>query len=209
MKKTILITGTSSGIGYSIAKEFSEANYKVIATIRKVKDAERLKKELNENVYPIICDVTNPEQVNDLARYVKEISLNGLLDGLINNAAIEIVSPIEFQDLEDTRTLFETNLFGLMHVTQTLLPLLGTSSKANKHTGRIINVSSVGGVLSLPFLSAYATTKHALEGYSHSLRRELSLFGIKVIILAPGAIKSKIWEKDQLDKKSYNGSRYE
>ena len=209
MNRTILITGTSTGIGYAIAKEFSEANYQVIATIRKVEDAERLKQELNKNVYPVICDVTNQEQVSELTRYVKEISQNGLLDGLINNAAIESVSPIEFQGLEDTRNLFETNLFGLMNVTQTLLPLLGTSPETKKHMGRIINVSSVGGVLALPFLSSYAATKHALEGYSHSLRRELSVFGIKVIILAPGAIKSKIWEKDELDKKSFKASRYE
>lgn len=194
MAKTILITGTSTGIGYGAAKAFTAAGYRVIGTVRKTEDAERLKRELGENLYPALCDVTHPEQVATLPEHVKKVSENGWLDGLINNSGIEIVAPAELQKTEDMRAQFETNVFGLISVTKTLQPLLGTDAKAQGHTGRIINISSVGGVLALPFLSSYAATKFAVEGYSHSLRRELGLFGVKVIILGPGAIKSGIWD---------------
>ncbi|MBX2924429.1 MAG: SDR family oxidoreductase [Chitinophagaceae bacterium] len=209
MAETILITGTSTGIGYGTAKAFTNAGYRVIATVRNTEDAERIKRELGENIFPVLCDVTYPEQVASLPQYVKEISENGWLDGLINNAGIEIVDPAELQNMDDIRSQFETNVFGLISVTKTLLPLLGTKENGQSHAGRIINISSVGGVIALPFLSAYASTKFAVEGYSHSLRRELRLFGIKVVIIGVGAVKSEIWRKDKLDSKSYKGTVYE
>src|SRR4051812_39303849 len=171
MAKTILVTGTSTGIGYGAAKALTAAGYRVIATVRRAEDAERLKRELGENLHPVLCDVTHPEQVASLPEYVKQLSENGWLDGLINNSGIELIGPAELQEMEDIRAQFETNVFGLISVTKALLPLLGTDPAAQGHTGRIINVSSIGGVLALPFLSAYAATKHAVEGYSHSLRR--------------------------------------
>jgi NAD(P)-dependent dehydrogenase (short-subunit alcohol dehydrogenase family) len=209
MAKTILITGTSTGIGYGAAKAFTAAGYRVIATVRKTEDAERLMRELGENLHPVLCDVTHPEQVATLPEHAKKISESGWLDGLINNSGIEFIAPAEFQKMEDIRAQFETNVFGLISVTQALLPLLGTDAKAHGHTGRIINVSSIGGVLALPFLSSYAATKHAVEGYSHSLRRELRLVGVKVIILGPGAIKSEIWNKNLLNGNLYQGTAYE
>jgi NAD(P)-dependent dehydrogenase (short-subunit alcohol dehydrogenase family) len=207
--ETILITGTSTGIGYGTAKTFSAAGYRVIATVRNAEDAERKKRELGENVFPVLCDINIPEQVAALPQYVQEISENGWLDGLINNAGIEMVDPAELQDMDDIRSQFETNVFGLISVTKTLLPLLGTKENGQHYGGRIINISSVGGVLALPFLSSYAATKFAVEGYSHSLRRELSLYGIKVVIIGVGAVKSEIWRKDKLGSKSYKGTVYE
>lgn len=209
MAKTILITGTSTGIGYGAARAFTAAGYRVIATVRKTEDAERLKHELGENLHAVLCDVTIPEQVAMLPDHVKKISGTGWLDGLINNAGIEIIGPAELQKMEDIRALFETNVFGLIPVTRALLPVLGTDSDTQGHTGRIINISSIGGVMALPFLSSYAATKFAVEGYSHSLRRELRLFGVKVIILGPGAIQSAMWEKDRRDGNTYKGSVYE
>lgn len=209
MAETILITGTSTGVGYGTAKVFTRTGYRVIATVRNIEDAERLKRELGENLYPVLCDVTYPEQVATLPEYVKKISENGWLNGLINNAGIEMVDPAEFQSMDDIRSQFETNVFGLISVTKVLLPLLGTDTNAQGHTGRIINVSSVGGVIALPFLSSYAATKFAVEGYSHSLRRELRLFEIKVVIIGAGAVKSEIWRKDKLDSKSYKGTAFE
>ena len=170
MAETILITGTSTGIGYGTAKAFTSAGYRVIATVRNTEDAKRIKQELGENIYPVLCDITYPEQVASLPQYVKEISEKNRLDGLINNAGIEMVDPAELQNMNDIRSQFETNVFGLINVTKTLLPLLGTKNNGQSHAGRIINISSIGGVLALPFLSSYASTKFALEGYSHSLR---------------------------------------
>jgi NAD(P)-dependent dehydrogenase (short-subunit alcohol dehydrogenase family) len=209
MAKTIIITGTSTGIGYGAAKAFTAAGYRVIATVRNMQDAERLRRELGENLHPVLCDVTHAEDVAALPGHVHRISENGWLDGLVNNAGIEIIGPAEFQRMEDIRALFETNVFGLISVTKALLPLLGTDAKAQGHTGRIINISSIGGVMALPFLSSYAATKFAVEGYSHSLRRELRLFDIKVIILGPGAVHSEMWEKDRRDGNLHKGSVYE
>jgi NAD(P)-dependent dehydrogenase (short-subunit alcohol dehydrogenase family) len=177
--------------------------------VRKPEDAERLKRELGENLHPVLCDVTHPEQVATLPEHVKKISENGWLDGLINNAGMEIVAPAELQKAEDMRAQFETNVFGMISVTKSLLPLLGTDAKAQGHTGRIINISSIGGVLALPFLSSYAATKFAVEGYSHSLRREMRLFGVKVLILGTGAIKSDIWNKIKVNGNPYKGTVYE
>jgi NAD(P)-dependent dehydrogenase (short-subunit alcohol dehydrogenase family) len=159
MAETILITGTSTGIGYGTAKAFARAGYRVIAAVRNTADGERIKRELGENIYPVLCDVNHAEQVASLPQYVKEISENGCLHGLINNAGIEKVDPAELQDMDDIRAQFETNVLGLISVTKALLPLLGTQEHGKQHAGRIINISSVGGVLALPFLSAYAATK--------------------------------------------------
>jgi NAD(P)-dependent dehydrogenase (short-subunit alcohol dehydrogenase family) len=209
MARTVLITGTSTGIGYGAAKALTLGGYRVIATVRKAQDAERLKREFGENLYPVLCDVTQPDQVAALPECVKKVSEDGWLDVLINNAAIELIAPAELQPMEEIRAQFETNVFGLMAVTRALLPLLGTDAKAGEHGGRIINVSSVGGVLALPLLSAYVATKFAVEGYSHSLRRELRRFGIDVVILGPGAVKSEIWNKHLVGAPRYNGTRYE
>jgi NAD(P)-dependent dehydrogenase (short-subunit alcohol dehydrogenase family) len=209
MAKTILITGTSTGIGHGAAKAFTAAGYRVIATVRRREDAERLEGELGENLHAVLCDVTHSEQVAALPEQVKRFSETGWLDGLLNNSGIELIAPAELQSMEEIRAHFETNVFGLIAVTKALLPLLGTDPKAEGHRGRIINISSVGGVLALPFLSAYAASKHAVEGYSHSLRRELRLLGIEVIILGPGAIKSEIWNKNPPDERLLKGTAYE
>ncbi|MGE0785159.1 MAG: SDR family oxidoreductase [Sandaracinaceae bacterium] len=207
MDKTILITGTSTGVGYGATKALSAAGYRVIATVRSAEDAERLTQELGSGVHPVLCDVTRPDDVAALPAHVARISENGWLDGLVNNAAIELIAPAELQPMEDIRALFETNVFGLMAVTKALLPVLGTAPEAGEHEGRIVNVSSIGGVLALPLLSAYAATKHAIEGYSHSLRRELRGTGVRVIILGPGAIRSALWRKHL--PRMYEGTPYE
>ena len=120
-----------------------------------------------------------------------------MLDGLINNAGIlHVPCPVEFQKMEDIRAVFDVNVFGMMAVTNALLPLLGTNP-VRKQAGCIINISSIEGKVASPFISTYATTKHAIEGFSSALRRELRLFGIKVIIVAPGGIQSEMFRKHQ------------
>jgi NAD(P)-dependent dehydrogenase (short-subunit alcohol dehydrogenase family) len=210
MTKTILITGCSTGLGFAASRHFAARNYRVIATVRSEGDADRLRAEGQGNIYPVICDVTRGEDIDALPGHVREITGDGVLHGLINNAGMmRAAGPFEFQNMEDIRAQFDVNLFGMMAVTKVLLPLLGTAGAASGHAGRIINLSSIEGKVASPFISAYAATKHAIEGFSSSLRRELRLFGIKVIIVAPGGIKTEMWRKNTFPVGPLAGTVYE
>jgi NAD(P)-dependent dehydrogenase (short-subunit alcohol dehydrogenase family) len=210
MTKTIVVTGCSSGLGLAAARALARRDYRVIATVRSDGDANRLHAEGNGNIHPVICDVTATGQVAALADRVREITKNGKLDGLINNAGMMLApGPFEFQQLDNIRAQFDVNVFGMMAVTRALLPLLGTAEPAGGHAGRIINVSSIEGKVASPFISAYSATKHAIEGFSASLRRELRLFGIKVIIVAPGGIKTEMWRKNSFPMRAVAGTAYE
>jgi short-subunit dehydrogenase len=114
---------------------------------------------------------------------------------LVNNAGIATSGPLMLQPMDDFKFQFEVNVFGQLAVTQAFLPLLGARENPGHAPGRILMISSVGGKLSGPFLGAYSASKHALEGFSNSLRMELLLYGIDVIIIGPGAIRTPIWEK--------------
>jgi NAD(P)-dependent dehydrogenase (short-subunit alcohol dehydrogenase family) len=208
--KTILITGCSTGLGFAAARAFAVRGYRVIATVRSEDDARRVEAECNGHIQPVLCDVAVKEQVDELPAAVRRITGGGVLDGLINNAGVMLAAgPVEFQKIEDIRAQFDVNVFGMMAVTIALLPLLGTADSARGHAGRIINVSSIEGKVASPFISAYAATKHAIEGFSSSLRRELRLFGIKVIIVAPGGIQTEMWRKNPMPVAPLVGTAYE
>jgi NAD(P)-dependent dehydrogenase (short-subunit alcohol dehydrogenase family) len=198
MTKTILITGCSTGLGFAAARAFAERGYRVIATVRSEADARRVEDQSPGTIHSVLCDVTVKEQVAELPDAVRRITSDGVLDGLINNAGVlHAPCPVEFQKMEDIRAVFDVNVFGMMAVTIALLPLLGTNP-VRKQPGRIINISSIEGKVASPFISTYATTKHAIEGFSSALRRELRLFGIKVIIVAPGGIQSEMFRKHRV-----------
>ena len=198
MAKTILITGCSTGLGFAAARAFAARGYRVIATVRSEADARRVEGQQQGSIHSVLCDVTVKEQVAELPGVVRRITGDGVLDGLINNAGVlHAPCPVEFQKMEDIRAVFDVNVFGMWAVTIALLPLLGTNP-VRKQAGRIINISSIEGKVSSPFISTYATTKHAIEGFSHSLRRELRLFGIDVIIVVPGGIQSEMFRKHQV-----------
>jgi NAD(P)-dependent dehydrogenase (short-subunit alcohol dehydrogenase family) len=210
LAKTIVVTGSSTGLGFGAARAFAERGYRVIATVRSEDDAGRVQAAGKGNIHPVICDVTRQEQVAELPDCVRKHTVDGILHGLINNAGIMLApGPVEFQKMENIRAQFDVNVFGMMAVTIALLPLLGTGDAAKRHAGRIINMSSIEGKLASPFISAYAATKSAIEGFSHSLRRELRLFGIKVIIVGPGGVKSEMWRKNRLDIAPLVGTAYE
>jgi NAD(P)-dependent dehydrogenase (short-subunit alcohol dehydrogenase family) len=207
MVKTILITGCSTGLGFAAARAFAERGYRVIATVRSEADARRVEAEGQGSIHSVLCDVTVQEHVAELPGTVRRITGDGVLDGLINNAGVlHVPCPVEFQKLEDIRAVFDVNVFGMMAVTIALLPLLGTDP-VRRQAGRIINISSIEGKVASPFISTYATTKHAIEGFSSALRRELRLFGIKVVIVAPGGIQSEMFRKH--DVPSLAGTAYE
>ncbi|GAB2518893.1 SDR family oxidoreductase [Spirosoma aerophilum] len=207
ISKNILITGVSTGIGYGAAKQFIRRGYSVFGSVRTQTDADRLQAELGDAFVPLVFDVTDAGAVNAAARYLTDRLAGSGLGGLINNAGIAIGGPLQNQSIAIVRQHFEVNILGLLQVTQAFLPLLGAQTGHPVEPGRIQNISSVNGQVAIPFMGAYVGSKHALEGISHSLRRELVLFGIKVIIVGPGAVKTPIWEKGT-DISPYADTRY-
>lgn len=193
--KNILITGASTGIGYDLVKIFASNGYTVFGSVRKQTDADRLTSEIGENCKPLIFDVTDYEAIEESARFLEnEIGKEGLA-GLINNAGIAVGGPFLDMSIDEYKHQFEVNVFGLIKVTQTFLPLLGASENAAFDPGRIVQISSIAGRHGMPFMSPYSGSKHAVEGITESLRKELLLFGIDVILIEPGPIKTPIWDK--------------
>jgi NAD(P)-dependent dehydrogenase (short-subunit alcohol dehydrogenase family) len=193
--KHVVITGVSSGIGRAAAEELGTHGYHVFGSIRKEADADSLQARLGELFTPLFFDVTDEKGVKAGYEKVAKVLGGDKLDGLVNNAGIGTGGPIMFQPMNEIRQVFEVNVFGMLRVTQTFLPFLRARNPQSEHAGRIVNISSVGGKLSLPFLGAYAGSKHAVEGLSDSLRRELAIYGIDVIVIEPGAVITPIWDK--------------
>ncbi len=196
--KTIVITGASTGIGRSAAEYLAGQGWTVFAGIRKQKDGAPLK-AASDNIKPILLDVTKSEQVDAAVETVRETLQGRTLDGLINNAGIANMGPLALQPLDQFKSHFDVNVFGLLRATQAFAPLLGMDESLSGKPGRIINITSVGGKLASPFLGAYTATKHAVESMTDSLRRELIIFGIDAIAIGPGAVKTPIWDKAEQD----------
>ena len=207
--KSVVITGVSTGIGWGTTKVLIQKGFRVFGSVRKQQDAERLSKEFGEHFVPLIFDVTDEPAVQAAAGKVRE-GLNGeTLFGLVNNAGIAVPAPLIYMSTDDFRHQLEVNLVSVLIVTKAFVPLLGCDRSLRGEPGRIINISSVGGKRGGPFVGSYAASKHGLEGFSESLRRELILFGIDVIIIGPGPIATPIWDKaDQVDVSQYAHTEY-
>ena len=207
--QSVVVTGVSTGIGWGITKVLIQRGFRVFGSVRKEQDAQRLVKEFGEAFIPLIFDITDEAGVQAVAQQVRE-QLNGeTLFGLVNNAGIAVPAPLMHQPIGDFRKQMEINLIGQLIVTQAFVPLLGSDHSLRGNPGRIINISSVGGKTGAPFLGAYAASKHALEGLSESLRRELMLYGIDVIIIGPGAVATPIWDKaEQVDPSLYENTEF-
>ncbi|MBX0328005.1 oxidoreductase [Oscillochloris sp. ZM17-4] len=180
--KTVLITGASSGIGKATAQKLlSEGGYTVYVAARRV---EKMQDLAQQGAIPLAMDVTDDAQmVAAVERITKE---QGGVDILINNAGFATYGAMEDTSIDDARYQFEVNIFGLARLTQLVLP-----SMRQKRAGTIVNISSVGGKIYTPLGAWYHATKHALEGWSDCLRLELAPFGINVVIVEPGLIKTE------------------
>lgn len=183
MHQSVLVTGASSGIGEEAAVFLAHKGFRVFAAARRI---DRLK-ELNAvgagRITPLQMDVTDE---NSIADALAKIAEDGApLYGLVNNAGASAMGPVEKLPLSEWRAAFETNVFGLVAVTQAVLPQMRAAGR-----GRIVNIGSLTGRIASPFQGAYAGTKHAVEGVSDSLRRELVPYGIKVSVIRPGAINT-------------------
>jgi len=182
MAKTILITGASSGIGRATALHFAERGWNVAATLRDPRKADPVLQHPEISLFAL--DVTNAESIaraiaDTLTRYQK-------IDVLLNNAGYALFGPIEASGSEQIQQQFATNLFGLIGVTQQILPVMRTAGK-----GLILNVSSIVGRMALPYASSYIATKFAVEGLSESMRYELEPFHIRVKLIEPGSISTE------------------
>lgn len=195
LDRAVVVTGASTGIGRAaVAKAVREGAH-VFASVRKPADAESLNAEFGDAVTPLIFDVADEAAVRAGAAHVAQALGNRRLFGLVNNAGIAVAGPLLHLDTEEIRKQFEINLFGVHNVTRAFADLLGADKQRVGEPGRIVMISSVGGQNGAPFVGPYAASKFALEGYSQSLRRELMLYGIDVIVIGPGAIATPIWDK--------------
>ena len=176
MSRAVLVTGASSGIGEACALQLAQRGWRVHAGVRSDGDAPA-------GTEPVPLDVTDEEQIRAASAAI------GDLDGLVNNAGIALAAPLEFIPVRELRRQLDVNLVGAVAVTQAFLPQLRASR------GRIVFVGSIAGRSALPFLGAYAASKHALEAVADSLRLELAPFGIAVSIVEPGTIRTPIWTK--------------
>lgn len=207
--QSIVVTGVSTGIGWGITKVLIQRGFRVFGSVRKPQDAERLSKEFGERFVPLLFDVTDEAAVQAAAQQVSDELGGETLFGLVNNAGIAVPAPLMHQPTDDFRHQLEVNLVSVVIVTKAFLPLLGSDRSRLGTPGRIINISSVGGKFGGPFLAAYAASKHGVEGLSESLRRELMLYGIDVIIIGPGSVATPIWEKaEQVDLSMYANTEY-
>src|SRR6266478_3297954 len=183
--------------------------FRVFGSVRKQADAERLQAELGERFSPLIFDVTDAAAIAHAAAEVRVALAGGRLWGLVNNAGIAVAGPLLETSPDEFRQQLEVNLVAPMVVIKAFAPLLGTDRTLTGPPGRIVNISSVGGRFAAPFVGLYAASKHGLEGLSESLRRELMLYGIDVIIVGPGAIATPIWDKaENIDTSPYANTEY-
>jgi NAD(P)-dependent dehydrogenase (short-subunit alcohol dehydrogenase family) len=207
--KTVVVTGVSSGIGESTAALLVAEGFRVFGAVRHDEDGVRLSARLGQNFSPLMMDVTDGAAIAAAAAEVDAALGGTTLAGLVNNAGIAIGGPLALLPLGEIRHQLEVNLIGQIGVTQVFLPLLGADRTRSGKPGRIVNVSSVSGKRAMPFMGPYAASKHALEAVSESLRRELMLFGIDVVIVAPGTVATPIWDKArELDTTRFENSEY-
>ena len=193
--KSIVITGTSTGIGYACSKHFIEQGYKVFGSVRNNNDADRISNELGTNFIPLIFDVTDETAVKESVKVVENHIGNQKLSGLINNAGLGVMGTIQSLTAEQFKYQFDVNVLGVFHCCQAYLDLLGADKNRKGDPGKIINISSISGEIGMPFMSAYNMSKFGLEGFSEGIRRELLMYGIDVVVIAPGPIKTPIWKK--------------
>ena len=179
----IVVTGASTGMGAETARELAGRGYHVLAGVRRDSDADRIR---GAGVEPVIVDITRADDIEALAARVAADPAGRALRAVVNNAGIAINAPVETLDLGQWRQQFEVNLFGHIAVTQSLLPFLRQSS------GRVVNISSVGGKIAMGTYGAYAGAKFALEAVSDSLRRELAPQGVQVVVVEPGGVTTEM-----------------
>lgn len=185
MKKTVLITGASTGIGFAIAEKLQKENFTVFAGARKAHDLEKLK---SIGCIPIELDVLKDDHIESAFQLIQK---NGGLDALVNNAGVAVVGPVEAVPMIELQHQMNVNFFSVYKITQKFLPMLRQSK------GRIVNMGSISGKVAPALFTPYSCSKFAMEAFSDGLRRETSALGIKVSLIQPGSVDTPIWKKSK------------
>lgn len=179
--RVAIVTGASSGIGLATAKRLKQAGYRVFGTSRKAM-ADNV-----DGISMLVCDVTDDASVQAMVAAV--LSKDERIDLLVNNAGVGLLGAAEESSVAQAQALFDVNVFGILRVTNAVLPTMRA-----QRSGRIINMSSILGLIPSPYNALYASTKHAVEGYSESLDHELRTFGIRVALVEPGLTRTSFEE---------------
>jgi len=185
----VVITGASTGIGEACALEMDRRGWRVFAGVRAAADGQRLAEQASPRLTPLRIEVTDRDSIARAAESVAAAVGQAGLAGLVNNAGIAVPGPLEMLPIDLLRRQLEVNVIGQVAVTQAMIPLL----RAGR--GRIVNMSSISGLVAAPYLGPYAASKHALEALSDALRVELRAWGISVSVVEPGNVKTPIWQK--------------
>jgi NAD(P)-dependent dehydrogenase (short-subunit alcohol dehydrogenase family) len=203
-KPAAVVTGASTGIGEATTKVLIRKGWHVFAGVRKAEDADRLKQAFGEDVSPLTMEVTDTASMQAAGEEVRAALGGKTLRGLVCNAGVAVTGPLLHIPVEEVERQLDINVLGVIRTVQAFGPLLGADQSLTGEKGRIVMMSSVAGVMGMPFVGPYAASKHALEGLSKSLRKELNLYGIGVHVIGPGAVATPIWDKaddtSELDK---------
>lgn len=195
----VLVTGASTGIGRATALHLDSLGFRVFAGVRKRGDAESLDEEGSDRLEPVMIDVVDEGMIEVTRERIADVT-GGRLAGLVNNAGVAVAGGVEVVPLEDLRRQLEINVVGQVAVTQAFLPMIRAAR------GRVVFMSSIGGRMSIPYLSPYGASKHAVEAVGDSLRGEMRRFGVEVSIVEPGSIDTPIWAKGQRQAPVLRGS---
>lgn len=187
----MLVTGSSTGIGRATALRLDRDGWRVFAGVRREEDAESLRAGGSDRLVPVTLDITDATQVGAVGELVGERVGEAGLDGLVNNAGIAVLGPLETIPIDDFRRQIEVNLTGQVAMTQAMLPLV------RRATGRVVFVSSIGGRMALPFGAPYHAAKFGVEAVADCLRQELRPWKIDVAVIEPGSIDTPIWERGE------------
>jgi NAD(P)-dependent dehydrogenase (short-subunit alcohol dehydrogenase family) len=204
----LLITGSSSGIGHAIAKLAVAQGWRVFGNVRKEADAEELNDEFGPSFTSLLFDVRDQPAIQAAVKAVHASLGPRTLNGLVNNAGVGLAGPILHQPLDEFRTVLDTNVLGTLLASRAFAPLLGADQSLSGQKGRIINISSIAGKIGQPFAGAYVASKFALEGLSEVMRRELKLYGIGVVIVAPATVDTPIWDEPESAIGRYRATDY-
>ena len=189
--RSVLVTGASTGIGRATTRYLDAKGWRVFAGVRREEDAESLREDGSERMTPLLLDVTDPGQIADAARLIGEAVGEDGLDGLVNNAGIAVPGPLETLPIDDFRRQIEVNLTAHVAVTQAMLAQIRTAR------GRIVFITSIGGLMAFPMFGAYHAAKFGLEAVGDVFRQELRPWGISVSVIEPGSIATPLWERGQ------------